>query len=72
MQLIERWTKSFDENSEQQLHTMSILHETIEIYLVKKDTLLMLLPYAMAGGSEAREIKALERQQRQTHGIEQE
>lgn len=29
-QLIERWTKSLDDNAEQQLHAMVMLHETID------------------------------------------
>jgi hypothetical protein len=44
----------------------------METYWVKKDTLLALSPDAMAGGFEARVMKALDREQRQALGLEQE
>ena len=46
--------------------------QSMETYWVKKDTLLALSPDAMAGGFEARVMKALAREQRQALGLEQE
>lgn len=46
--------------------------QSMETYWVKKDTLLALSPDAMAGGFEARVMKALDREQRQALGLEQE
>jgi hypothetical protein len=46
--------------------------QSMETYWVKKDTLLALSPDAMTGGFEARVMKALDREQRQALGLEQE
>jgi len=46
--------------------------QSMESYWVKKDTLLALSPDAMTGGFEARVMKALDREQRQALGLEQE